>query len=123
MKPELLSPAGSVEKLETAYRFGADAAYMGVQSFSLRSRTESADPSLADRIAEIKGNRRLYGALNIFFHDDDLDRLNEAFEALDTLSFDALIVGPDRILMAWPESPGVRNSRLLSRVVPLPPAM
>lgn len=35
--------------------------------------------------------------------------------------FDALMVGADRILVAWPESPGLRNSRLLSRLLPLPP--
>ena len=34
---ELLAPAGNFEKLKTAFRFGADAAYLGGKDFSLRS--------------------------------------------------------------------------------------
>ena len=34
--PELLSPAGDVEKLKTVYAYGADAAYIGINRFSLR---------------------------------------------------------------------------------------
>lgn len=36
-KPELLIPAGDLEKLETAYLYGADACYSGIKGFSLRT--------------------------------------------------------------------------------------
>ena len=38
---ELLAPAGNLEKLETVYRFGADAAYIGLKNFSLRKRADN----------------------------------------------------------------------------------
>ena len=37
MVPELLAPAGNLEKLEIALRYGADAVYCGVEQFSLRA--------------------------------------------------------------------------------------
>ena len=40
MVPELLAPAGNLEKLETALRYGADAVYCGVEKFSLRAKPE-----------------------------------------------------------------------------------
>ena len=62
---ELLAPAGNLEKLETVYRFGADAAYIGLKNFSLRKRADNFFESEASRMTEIKGGRKLYGALNI----------------------------------------------------------
>ena len=37
IKPELLAPAGDLEKLKTAVMYGADAVYFGGESFSLRA--------------------------------------------------------------------------------------
>ncbi|MFP4180441.1 MAG: hypothetical protein ACLFSA_10345, partial [Spirochaetaceae bacterium] len=84
---ELLSPAGNEEKLAYAYLYGADAAYIGLGGFSLRARAdnfafnhgagkgqpekETAKPddrSLHKRLGVLKGEKRLYGAFNIFFH-------------------------------------------------------
>ena len=72
---ELLAPAGNLEKLETVYRFGADAAYIGLKNFSLRKRADNFFESEASRMTEIKGGRKLYGALNIYFHNNDLNTL------------------------------------------------
>ena len=36
-KPELLAPAGTLEKLKIAFRYGADAVYFGGEKFSLRA--------------------------------------------------------------------------------------
>ncbi len=112
---ELLSPAGSLEKLRIAYRYGADAAYLGVRGFSLRSGADSIagsgnsttprdvegesavrDGASAERTAEavrrIKGAKRLYGALNLYAHEEDLKRLPAALDELRPLPLDALIV-------------------------------
>ena len=42
--------------------YGADAAYMGVQTFSLRARSTNADLYDAEALKTAKGSRRLYGA-------------------------------------------------------------
>ncbi|MFW5826156.1 MAG: peptidase U32 family protein [bacterium] len=90
---ELLAPAGDLEKLETVYRFGADAAYIGLSGFSLRRRANDVAPSgVAHRLRDIKGEKRLYGALNIHFHDADLARLEEQIDSIAELPLDAIIV-------------------------------
>ncbi len=93
---ELLAPAGNLEKLATAYRYGADAAYIGVAGFSLRAHADTlgTDPvQTAARIREITpAGRRLYAALNLFAHQQDLDRLPEALEVLQELPVDAVIL-------------------------------
>lgn len=89
---ELLSPAGNIEKLEAAYRYGADAAYVGIGSFSLRARADNFSIEDAPRVSASKNERRLYCALNIYFHDADLARLEEQVEALADFPFDAFIV-------------------------------
>ncbi|MFP4114867.1 MAG: peptidase U32 family protein [Spirochaetales bacterium] len=90
---ELLAPAGDLEKLETAYRYGADAAYIGLAGFSLRRRADDVDPAVvAGELRRIKADRKLYGALNIYFHDADLSRLEDEIEAISLLPLDALIV-------------------------------
>ncbi len=90
---ELLSPAGTLEKLEYAYAYGADAAYVGMQEFSLRSRAGNIDDDQIEKLAKIKGDKKLYGAINSFFHEKDLGRLKERLAIIKTYPFDALIVG------------------------------
>lgn len=89
---ELLSPAGNIEKLNYAYLYGADAAYIGIRSFSLRARADNFHSEEWTRIARIKGSRRLYGAMNIFFHNHDLKGLEEQIEYIAQYPFDAFIV-------------------------------
>ncbi len=89
---ELLAPAGNLEKLYYAYAYGADAAYIGIRNFSLRARADNFHSDEWQRIHEIKGSRRLYGALNIFFHNADLRRLEEQIEYLGHYPFDAFII-------------------------------
>ncbi len=89
---ELLAPAGNLEKLRYAYDYGADAAYIGVRSFSLRARADNFHADEHNRIREIKGSRKLFGALNIFFHDSDIASLEENLEYLSQYPFDAFII-------------------------------
>lgn len=89
---ELLAPAGNIEKLETVYRYGADAAYIGIGNFSLRSRAENFGGGDGRRIEEIKGGRKLYAALNIYFHDKDLEELERNLEVFAEYPFDACII-------------------------------
>lgn len=89
---ELLSPAGNIEKLATAYRYGADAAYIGLDQFSLRSRADNFSEAHYTEIEKIKGDKKLYCALNIFFHNQDIKNLEEKLERTEQFPFDAFIV-------------------------------
>ncbi len=89
---ELLAPAGNVEKLKYAYLFGADAAYMGISGFSLRARAEKLSPDHWEEIRRIRGTRKLYGALNIYFFDRDIQKLRERLDRWPDPPFNAFIV-------------------------------
>ncbi len=90
---ELLSPAGNLEKLKYAYLFGADAAYIGIKDFSLRTRADNLDVNDDyNQIKKIKGNKKLYCALNIFFHNSDIKNLEEELDYISKYPFDAFII-------------------------------
>jgi len=95
---ELLSPAGNIEKLSYAYRYGADAAYIGVKSFSLRARADNFHSDEHEEIRRIKGEKKLYCAINIYFHNQDLRRLEEELDYLARYPFDAFIVSDPGII-------------------------
>ena len=89
---EILSPAGNVEKLKYAYLYGADAAYIGIKNFSLRQKADNFNEDEYNIINEIKGKKKLYGALNIYFHEGDLDNLETNLEYIANYPFDAFII-------------------------------
>ena len=109
-KLELLAPAGNLLKLQTGLAFGAQAVYLGVPDFSLRARANNFDlNSLAAGInyAHDKG-ALAYVTLNIFAHEEHLERLPEFLKKLRALGPDALIVADPGIITlvkkAWPEA-------------------
>ena len=92
--PELLSPAGNLEKLQLAYRYGADAAYVGGRVFGLR---KYADNFTTDelRVAVELANRlgkQLYVVLNGFAHDVDLDELRPHLDDLESIKPHGFII-------------------------------
>lgn len=93
-KPELLVPAGNLEKLRTALLYGADAVYVGIPSLSLRGA--SAEMSLRDLAAGVdeahRQGVRIYAAVNTFARDNDLDHANEILPQVIAAGVDALIV-------------------------------
>ena len=98
---ELLSPAGSLQKLHYAYTFGADAAYIGVKGFSLRDRANNVELSSVEDLIRVKGKKKLYGAVNRFFHEDDYRNFADSVDSLKDYPFDAYIVsdlGPAMLL-------------------------
>lgn len=97
---ELLAPAGSLEKLETAIRFGADAVYVGAGDFSLRSASASLSTAgLRDAIAYAHQHQvRVYVAANILARQRDLPLLEEQLGRIGELGPDAFIVTDPAIL-------------------------
>ncbi len=93
-KPELLAPAGNRTKLEMAFRYGADAAYLGGEAFNLRAR---ADNFTLEEIGEaVKLANRLgksiYVTLNSYARNDDLDDLAKMAAQLLELGVHGAIV-------------------------------
>jgi len=89
---ELLSPAGTLEKLRYAYTYGADAAYVGMQDFSLRTRAGNITDSDIEELNRIKGDRRLYAAINSYLHERDIGVLEDRLNSIAAYPFDAFIV-------------------------------
>lgn len=92
--PELLAPAGSLEKLKVAVLYGADAVYCGGQEFGLRTAAENFTlPELEEGVefAHAHGSK-VFVVLNGFLHDKDLVSLPEFVMHLQELKVDAVIV-------------------------------
>lgn len=93
-KPELLAPAGSLEKLYFAVNYGADAVYLGGREFSLRSGAENFTPEEMRQGVEFAHQRgvRVYAAVNVFARNQDLRVLPAYLRQLADIGVDALIV-------------------------------
>ncbi|MFC1517338.1 U32 family peptidase [Candidatus Margulisiibacteriota bacterium] len=98
--PELLIPAGNLEKLRTAIRFGADAVYIGGAEFSLRTADTGftiEEVEIGVRFAHERG-ARVYLALNIFPSDSDIDEMMKYLEKTVRLGIDAIIISDPGLL-------------------------
>lgn len=99
-KPELLIPAGNLEKLRTALLYGADAVYVGVEGLSLRassSEISMADLALGVNEAHAKGVK-VYAAANTFARNTDLERAKKIIPELTAIGVDALIISEPGML-------------------------
>ncbi|MCF7860181.1 U32 family peptidase [Patescibacteria group bacterium] len=108
-KPELLAPAGNLEKLKTALAHGADAVYCGIPDFSLRTRVN--DFSLEDIADGIKYahkmGKKVYVTLNILAHEDILADIKEHVKILKEIGPDAIFIADPGVASIvkeiWPE--------------------
>ena len=92
---ELLSPAGNVKKLYCAYAYGADAAYIGLKHFSLRVKADNFYDDEYEQVGELKKRfpgKKLYCALNIAFHNDDIASFQNNIDYFKRYPIDAFIV-------------------------------
>lgn len=109
-KPELLAPAGNLEKLKFAVLYGADAVYLGGKNFSLRAFAGNFE---MDEIEEgVKfahsHNVKVYVTINIFPHNDDLFGLDDYLLELSEIGIDAIICAdPGIIKIAKETVPGL----------------
>ncbi|HNY38210.1 MAG TPA: peptidase U32 family protein, partial [Petrotogaceae bacterium] len=93
-KPELLSPAGNYEKMETAFHYGADAVYMGGELFNLRALADNftnEQMSSAVLYAHSMG-KKVYVTLNVIPHNREIDMMDEYIKFLSGLKVDGVIV-------------------------------
>jgi U32 family peptidase len=99
-KPELLAPAGNLEKLKVAIRYGADAVYIGGQEYGLRS---NADNFTLEEMKEAVQFANQYGAkiyvtTNIYAHNENIDGLEEYFIGLREAGIHGIIVADPLII-------------------------
>ena len=93
-KPELLAPAGDMEKLNMAVRYGADAVYLAGTSFGMRSFAGNFTPEAlpkAVRLAHEHGVR-VHVTVNTMARNDEIRALPAHLELLEDCGVDALIV-------------------------------
>ncbi|NFP58640.1 U32 family peptidase [Clostridium botulinum] len=105
-KPELLAPAGNLEKLKTAINFGADAVYLGGSRLNLRAFADNfTDDELQEGIkyAHDRG-RKVHVTINVFPRNEDFDGLEEYLKKLYEFNVDAIIVSDPGIIMTARET-------------------
>lgn len=92
--PELLVPAGSLEKLKVAVDYGADAVYLAGLKFGLRAAADNFTESELDEGVHYAHQRgvKVYLVLNGFLHDKDLTELPDFLKYIEKIGVDAVIV-------------------------------
>ncbi|MEB6261528.1 U32 family peptidase [Staphylococcus haemolyticus] len=99
-KPELLAPAGNLEKLKIAVHYGADAVFLGGQEYGLRSNADNFT------MAEIKEgvefvnqyNAKIYVTTNIIAHDENIKGLENYLIELEKTGATGIIVADPLII-------------------------
>lgn len=93
---ELLMPAGNLEKLEYAIRYGANAVYLGVVDFSLRAMRKGQLITLENLKEAVdlahKLGAKAYITLNIFAFNDDIKQLEGCIDRFKDANPDAIIL-------------------------------
>jgi len=109
--PELLLPAGSLEKMRAAYAFGADAVYAGQPRYSLRARNnEFTLPQLQAGITEAHQlGKKFFVASNLMPHNSKVKTYLRDMAPVIELQPDALIMADPGLIMmvrkTWPDVP------------------
>lgn len=105
-KPELLAPAGNMEKLKMALIYGADAVYIGGEKFGLRAQAGNFSIDDIKKAVEYSHSlgKKLYVTVNIIPHNEDLYDLPDYLIALDKACVDAIIISDPAVLMIAKET-------------------
>lgn len=99
--PELLAPAGNLEKLVTAVHYGADAVYLGGKQFSLRAKAGNFGPeAMREGVLYAHAHGvKVYATVNILAHNADLQSLDAYLLELRDVGVDGLIISDPGILL------------------------
>jgi putative protease len=93
-KPELLAPAGNMEKLHMALLYGADAVYLGGKMFGLRAFASNFSLAQMDEAVAFAHSlhKKVYVTVNIFAHNEDINNLPDYLRNLQAIGVDALLI-------------------------------
>ena len=109
--PELLLPAGDLERMRAAFDYGADAVYAGQPRYSLRARNNDFKlENLKTGIQEAHARgKKLFVTSNIMAHNNKVKSYLTDMEPIIALKPDAIIMAdPGLIMMVrdkWPDMP------------------
>ena len=97
---ELLSPAGDIERLKVTLLYGADAVYIGGQKYSLRANATNFSIEQIKESCDFAHNlgKKVYLTLNIVFHNEDMDGVEEYIKEVVDAGIDAFIVSDPFII-------------------------
>lgn len=100
MKPELLAPAGDLERLKMAILYGADAVYVGGTLFGLRANaTNFSLDDLREAVSFAHArNKKVYVTVNIVLHNKEIKSLVQYLKDLDKIGIDAIIVSDPTVI-------------------------
>jgi putative protease len=99
-KPELLAPAGDLEKLKIAVQYGADAVFIGGREFGLRSNAGNFSIDEMREAVEFANNykAKIYVTTNIFAHNENMDGLAEYLMDIESAGVTGIIVADPLII-------------------------
>lgn len=97
---ELLSPAGDIERLKVTLSYGADAVYIGGQKYSLRANATNFSIEQIKEGCDFAHSlgKKVYLTLNIVFHNEDMDGVEEYIKEVVDAGIDAFIVSDPFII-------------------------
>ncbi|MCE5220385.1 MAG: U32 family peptidase [Clostridium sp.] len=100
IRPEILAPAGNLDKLKIAIDFGADAVYLGGSKLNLRAFADNfTNEQLKEGVEYAHGkNRKVYVTMNVFPHNADLTGVEDYLRDLHTIGVDAIIASDPAII-------------------------
>jgi putative protease len=101
-KPELLAPAGSLEKLKIAVRYGADAVFIGGQEFGLRSNAQNFSLNEIKEAVEFSRDygAKIYVTTNIIAHNENIEGLDAYLTELGNIGIAGIIVADPLVIEA-----------------------
>jgi U32 family peptidase len=99
-KPELLAPAGNLEKLKIAVQYGADAVFIGGQEYGLRSNADNFTFEEMKEGVQFAKNygAKIYVTTNIFAHNENIAGLEEYILGLKETGIAGIIVADPLII-------------------------
>lgn len=99
-KPELLMPAGNLEKLKIAVRYGADAVYIGGREFGLRSNADNFSIEEMEEAVKFANQfgAKVYVTTNIYAHNENMDGLEQYLQELERVGISAVIAADPYII-------------------------
>ncbi len=99
-KPELLAPAGNLEKLKIAVHYGADAVFLGGQEYGLRSNADNFTMAEIKEGVEFANqyNAKIYVTTNIIAHDENIKGLENYLIELEKTGATGIIVADHLII-------------------------
>jgi len=100
IRPEILAPAGNLDKLKIAVDFGADAVYLGGSKLNLRAFADNfTNEQLEEGVKYAhERNRKVYVTMNVFPHNEDLNGVEDYLRDLYRIGVDAIIASDPAII-------------------------